>query len=95
MPKQPQRLPYPIAPIKYDKGAQDPIPEDKVSEEEILKVQQMVGSIQYHARAVNLTALISLSTITSEQFEATGCTIKTMEQLLDYMVSNPDATIRF
>ena len=27
MPKRPQRSPYPVAPIKYGKGAQDPIPE--------------------------------------------------------------------
>ena len=66
MPKQPQRLPYPIAPIKYDKGAQDPIPEDttrNASEEEVLKVQQAVGNILYYTRAVDLTALIIPSTI--------------------------------
>ena len=33
--------------------------------------------------------------IASEQAKATGCTIKIMEQLLDYMSSNLDATMQF
>ena len=65
------------------------------SDEEILKVQQVVGSILYYSRAVDVTVLMSLSTIASEQAKATGHTIETMEQLLDYMASNPDATMRF
>ena len=98
IPKRPQRSPYPVAQIKYGKAAQDPIPEDtsrEASEEEILKMQQVVGSILYYARAVDLTALMSLSTIALEQAKATGHTIETIEQLLDYMASNPDATMRF
>ena len=98
MPRRPQHSPYPVAQIKYGKAAQDPIAEDTsraASDEEILKVQQVVGSILYYARAVDLTALMSLSTIASEQAKATGHTIETMEQLLDYMASNPDATMRF
>ena len=42
-----------------------------------------------------MIALMSLSTVTSEQAKATGHTTEIMEQLLDYMVSNPDATMRF
>ena len=78
VPKRPQRSPYLVAPIKCGKGAQDSIPEDitgKVSEEEVLKVQQVVGSIIYYVRAMNLMALISPSTIVSEQLKATGRTI--------------------
>ena len=97
-PKKPQTSPYPAAPKKYGVGAQDPIEEDtsrSATGEEILKVQQVVGSILYYARAVDMTALMSLSTIATEQAKATGRTIETMEQLLDYMASNPDATMRF
>ena len=60
-----------------------------------MKVQQVVGSILYYERAVDLTALMSLSTIASEQAKATGHTIETMEQMLDYMAMNPDATMHF
>ena len=98
IPTRSQRSPYPVAQKKHDKGAQNPIPEEMTmaaSEEEILKVQQVVGSILYCARVVDLTALMSLSTIASHQVKAMGHTIETMEQLLDYMTSDPDATMRF
>ena len=42
-----------------------------------------------------MTALMALSTIASEHANATGHNIKTIEQLLDYMASHPDATMRF
>ena len=42
-----------------------------------------------------MMALIPLSTIASEQAKTIGHTIETMGQLLDYMVSNPDGTMRF
>ena len=48
MPRRPQHSPYPVAQIKYGKAAQDPTQEDtsrEASSEEILKVQQIVGSI--------------------------------------------------
>ena len=98
MPRKPQHSPYPVAQIKYSKAAQDSIAEDAsraASDKEILKVQQVVGSILYYARVVDLTALMSLSTIASEQAKATGHTIEIMEQLMDYMASNLDATMRF
>ena len=100
MPRRPQRSPYPVAQIKYGKAAQDPIPEDttatgEANDKEILKVQQVVGNILYYARVVDLTALISLATISTEQAKATGHTIETMEQLLDYLASNPDTTMSF
>jgi hypothetical protein len=97
MPKRLQRSPYPVAKIKYGKAAQDPILEDTTrdtSNEEILKVQQVVESILDYARAVDLTVLMSLSTVATEQAKAKVHTTKTMEQLLYYMVSNPDATMR-
>ena len=98
MPKISQRSQYPVAQIKYGKAAQDPITEDtprNASDEEILKVYQVVGSILYYARAVDLTTLILLSTITAEQAKSMGHTMKTTEQLLDYMASYPDATMHF
>ena len=98
MPKRPQPSPYLVAQIKYDEAAHDPIPEDtsrEASDKEILKEQHVLGSILYYARALDLTALMSLSIIASEQAKATGHTIQTMEQVLDYMASNPDAIMDF
>ena len=98
MPRRPQQSTHPVAQIKYGKAAQDPIQEDttrEASDKEILKVQQVIGSILYYSKAVNLTALMLLSTMATEQAIATEHTIETMEQLLDYMASNSDATMNF
>ena len=97
-PKKHQACPYPVEPRKYGRAAQDPMEQDtsrNATEKETKKIQKVVGSILYYARGVDSTALVSLSTIASEQAKATGHTIATTEQLLDYMASNPDATIRF
>ena len=98
IPKRHQGSPYQVEPKKYGTAAQEPIPPGtsrKADEEEKKRTQQVVGSILYYARAVDSSALVSLSTIATEQATATGKTIKSTEQLLDYMASNPDATMRF
>ena len=96
--KKPQHCPYNPLPKKYGKDAQDTIPDDtspRVDEARRKKIQQIVGSILYYARAVDLTVLMALSTIAGEQAKATEHTESTVEQLLDYLATHPDATIRF
>ena len=58
-------------------------------------IQQVVGTILYYARAVDLTVLMALSTIASEQAKATKKTIKNVGQMLDYLAWFADATVRF
>ena len=53
----------------------------------------MVGSILYYSKRVDLPTLTGLSTLASKQARATGQTITNMEQLLDYLATNPNATI--
>ena len=67
----------------------------EATEEEVKYIQQVVGTILYYARAVDLTLLMALSTIASEQATATKTTIKNAKQLLDYLAWHPNATIRF
>jgi hypothetical protein len=43
----------------------------KLSPEEIKEIQCVVGSIQYYARAVNITVLMALSSIAIEQTKGT------------------------
>ena len=45
------------------------------NEEEIKAVQKIVGRIFYYARAVNMTVLMALSTIASEQTKGTEQTM--------------------
>ena len=57
---------------------QEPEPVDessKVNKEEVLRIQQVVVSILYYARAADLNTLVLLSAIASEQAEATKKTI--------------------
>ena len=49
----------------------------------------------YYGIAVDNTILVALSTIASEQSAATSNTAKNITQLLNYLATNPDATIRY
>ena len=44
---------------------------------------------------IGLTVIMALSTIASEQAKATKTTLKNVHQVLDYLATNIDATIRF
>ena len=99
-PTRPQHCPYTPEPKRYGSNAQRPLPKDTsppLSKEDIKHVQRqrVIGSILYYARAVNLTVLMALSTIASEQAKGTESTMEKTKQLLDYIATNPDATIRF
>ena len=72
-PNKLQQSPHPNASIQYGKDSQKPLPEDttnNASDDEIKHIQRVVGSILYYARAVDLTVLMDLSTIASEQTRA-------------------------
>jgi hypothetical protein len=49
----------------------------------------------YYARAVDLTVLMPLNDIETEQTKATGKTQAATNKLLDYLATHPDATIRY
>ena len=67
---RPQHCLYAPIPKQYGSKSQRPLPPDtspSLSKEDIRQVQQVIGSILYYARAVDLTCLMALSTIASEQ----------------------------
>jgi hypothetical protein len=97
-PSKPQHCPFQPNPRKYGKDAQDPLPIDNselLDLKGIRKVQQVVGALLFYARAVDNTLLPALSTIASEQTQATELTLQRCHQLLDYCATNPDAKVRF
>ena len=49
----------------------------------------------YYARTIDLTILHALSAIASEQAKPTKKTLTRVQQLLDYMATNPNAVVRF
>jgi hypothetical protein len=59
----------------------------------IKQIQRIVGSILYYAQAVDITVLMALSSIAIKQIKGTTSTIEKAKHLLDYLATNPDATI--
>jgi hypothetical protein len=60
-----------------------------------LNIQKVTGSVLYYARAVDPTVLMPLNDIATEQTKATEKTQAATNQLLDYLATQPDATIRY
>jgi hypothetical protein len=98
IPKKPQHCPYTPAPKQYGDKAQALLPADispKLSDKEIKEIQRVVGSILYYMRAVDITILMALSSIASEQMRGWTNMMAKAKQLLDYLAMHPDATIQF
>ena len=97
-PAKPQHSPHAAPPRKFGQAAQDPTDHDTsplLPPPRVTRIQQIVGTIMYYARAVDLTTLVALSSIASEQAKATIDTEKRIAQLLDYLHTHNDATIRY
>eukprot|EP00804_Cyclotella_cryptica_P029536 CCRYP_020583-RA/>CCRYP_020583-RA protein AED:0.35 eAED:0.26 QI:0/-1/0/1/-1/1/1/0/1386 len=97
-PEKPQHCPYQPTPRKYGTAAQAPIPPDTSDRLDLngtRRVQQVVGSLLFYARAVDNTLLPGLSAIASDQAQATQLTMNRCIQILDYCASHPDAKVRF
>jgi hypothetical protein len=81
----------------WNRGTSPP-PDDttpKLDDKGVKQVQQIVRSIFYYARAVNMTVLMALSSIAVEKKKATEQTMKRCTQLLDYLAGHADVKVRF
>jgi len=93
-----QYCPFEPKPIHYGKKSDEIVPEAEsppVGKDGEKYIRQVVGSFLYYARAVDMTILTALNDIAAEQAKPTQRTMQRVEQLLDYMHTNPDAVIRF
>ena len=66
-----------------------------LDESGIRRVQEIVGTLLYHVRCVNIPILPSIDTIRSTQAAATEQSIIATTKLLDYCATNPNPTFRF
>jgi hypothetical protein len=57
--------------------------------------KKVTGSVLYYARAVDPTALMQINDIATEQTKATEKTQAATNQMLDYLATHPNATIRY
>ena len=97
-PHKPQHSPHAAPPRFFGIDAQKPVEHDLLPilpPDRIKRIQQIIGTIMYYARAVDLTTLVALSSIASEQTSATADTEKRVLQLLDYLHTHKDATLRY
>eukprot|EP00978_Attheya_sp_CCMP212_P014794 scaffold37878_cov107-Attheya_sp.AAC.4 len=94
--KRPQHSPHAHQKPIYGAAQQLTIPEDistPLDSDGILRLQEIVGTFLYYARAVDSTMLVALGSIASaKKSEDTAIAIT---QLLNFAATNPDATVRY
>ena len=97
-PKRPQHAPHKHNIPQYGVAIQltEPLDQTKpLSKERRNRIQQIVGTFLYYARAVDPTMLVSLSTLSSKQSRATKATEQAVHQFLDYAATHPNAAIQY
>jgi hypothetical protein len=94
-PKHPQHTPsrYVVYGAKNQYSTKDETP--PLTAKQCLTIQKVTGSVLYYARALDPTVLMPLNDIATEQTKATEKTQAATNQLLDYLATHPDATIRY
>jgi hypothetical protein len=96
-PKHPQHTPSqyvtPVYGAKTQYATKDETP--PLTAQQCLTIQKVTGSVLYYARAVDPTVLMPLNDIATEQTKATEKTQAVTNQLLDYLATHLDATIRY
>jgi hypothetical protein len=96
-PKHPQHTPSkyvtPVYGSKTQYATQDETP--PLTAKQCLNIQKLTGSVLYYARAVDPTILMPLNDITTEKNQSTEKTQAATNQLLEYLVTHLDATIRY
>jgi hypothetical protein len=92
-PSKPRLLPHACLPIAYGAKTQFAPDDDAsalLSEIRKRRIQEIVGSLLYYARAVDNKLLVALSAIASRQAQATVATEQAVHLLLDYVATYPN-----
>jgi hypothetical protein len=96
-PKHPQHTPSwyvtPVYGAKTQYAMKDETP--PLTAQQCLTIQKVTGSVSYYARAVDPTVLMPLNDIATEKTKATEKTQAATNQMLDYLATHPDTTIRY
>jgi hypothetical protein len=89
----PSKYVTPVYGAKSQYATKDETP--PLTDKKCLMIQKVTGSVLYYARAVHPTILMPLNDIATEQTKETEKTQATTNQLLDYLATFPDTTIRY
>jgi hypothetical protein len=96
-PKTPQHTPSKYVSPVYGANMQYATHDDTplLSAKKYTTIRNITGSVLYYYRAADHTVLMHLNDIATEKTTAMEKTQTATSQLLDYLVTHPDATIRF
>jgi hypothetical protein len=96
-PKKMQHTPSKYVTPLYGSRTQDATKYETppLTAKQCLITRKVTGSVLYYARAVDPTALMPLNDIATEQTKVTEKSQAATNQLLDYLATRPDATIRY
>jgi hypothetical protein len=95
-PYRPEHAPHDWTKPAYGQRQQFVTPHDDsdpLDQDGINRVQQVVGTFLYYARAINSTAMVAINSISCEPAKATENTAKKVTRLLNYFATHPDATL--
>ena len=60
---------------------------------DITRLQEVIGTILYYARAINSTMIVALGSLAAKKLKGTEATAQKVTQLLDYCTTHPDTII--
>jgi uncharacterized coiled-coil protein SlyX len=89
----PSRYVTPVYATKTQYATRDDTP--PLTAKQCINIQKVIGSALYYARAVDITVIMPLNDIATEQTKATEKTQAEMDHLLDYLATRPNATVRY
>jgi hypothetical protein len=97
VPKHPQHTPSRYVTPVYGDNTQYATKDETppLTATQCLTIQKVTGSVLYYVRAVDQAVLMPPNDIATEQTKATAKTQAAKNQLLDYLATHPDATIRY
>jgi hypothetical protein len=73
----------------------DPAQSPALSDKDVNKLQQLTGTLLYYARAVDLTLIMPINVLASEEPNATEVTAYKVIKLLNYCNTHPETKIRY
>jgi hypothetical protein len=97
-PKKPQHNPYKYLQPEYGASVQYAADADTsplLDAAGKKRVQEILGTLLYYARAVDPTMLVTISSLSTQQANPTTNTMTAVNHLLDYCATHPTAIIRF
>jgi hypothetical protein len=95
-PAKPVHAPHPWTAPSYGATTQLTMPTDtspSLDPAAKLRLQEILGTLLYYARAIDCTMLVALSTLASAQ--TTHATAQALTQLLNYAATHPDGILQY